>query len=209
MKIRKGPNRTVHVSLPQVEGVGMARRLMAELYRIALKNDPWFHYFYEGDAIVIRTSKRRCLKRVRKSLIEHGTTFKEYEYPLAIEGTGRMGAERHGEEPGGIVLRHFKAFMRIFHEHAVAAITMDKGDHWKYRERVMHSVINPRMLAGQEGRDLIYLAKCRLSREQLMEALLEQRIINRDGGVAQPPYGTALAELLKGEDEDGKEAKER
>ncbi len=57
------------------------KELIAELYQVALKDDPQFHFFYEPE-IIIRISKADVLEKVKLYLEAKGFGFVVYDYPL-------------------------------------------------------------------------------------------------------------------------------
>jgi len=141
------------------ESFAKMKELLKMLYDHVLKDDPKFHFFYEPE-IIIRFSSHECLERAKSYLTQKGIGTKIYDYPLPDK---KRGEKVFGEEPDGIVMQHFELFLTIFHAHSVAAIIMEDQEHFRYMERVIHTMWNPRLYTReQEGKSLAKLAvfKC-------------------------------------------------
>lgn len=159
--------KTIHVQNVEVLGnheIGPddaegLKKLINELYKYTLINDPEFHFFYEPE-LIIRISSESCLTKVKAFLNQRNIPFEEYDYPFP----GAKG--KFGEEEGGIVATNLDLFLPVFHAHSVAAITMDDDAHKEYLERVLHTAFNPRFLSRKyEGKILKELAHRKLKLE--------------------------------------------
>ncbi|KAL9655199.1 hypothetical protein ABK040_008974 [Willaertia magna] len=141
--------------------------LLKELFNNALKEDNSFHYFFEPEIIIRMNCNGQPYETVKEILKNKNIGFVEYDYPNPLQEhltvKDRNQNERklscYGETKGGIVLKYFDMFTNIFHYHSVAAISMDKTDHFEYMERVIHTMFNPRSYTrDEEGKHLTRLA---------------------------------------------------
>ncbi|KAG2378644.1 hypothetical protein C9374_008283 [Naegleria lovaniensis] len=154
-------------------GAETRRQLLHDLYHLepnGLKHDPLFHFFYEPE-IIIRFSSELVRNQVKAKLDELQIGFVEYNYPTPESQYVELVAHTEvmdlvekrihccGENKDGIVIRNLPLFLNIFHGHSVAALEMNREDHFHYMERVIHTMFNPfAYTRDEEGRKLAKMA---------------------------------------------------
>ena len=97
-----------------------------ELYNTILKNDDYWHFFYEGKYSIIRCSKK-YKNNVEKHLNNNDIVY-EYKGPW-IDGST-------------YVEHHKQRFIHIFHEYSMLAIELDEDNFVSVADRVCHCFFN-------------------------------------------------------------------
>ncbi|KAF0972916.1 hypothetical protein FDP41_008768 [Naegleria fowleri] len=167
-------------------GAEVRRQLLHDLYHReinGLKHDPYFHFFYEPE-LIIRTSSESVRNQLKLHLDESNIGYVEYNYPTPESKYIDVVAHTEvmdlldsriyccGENKDGIVLRNLSLFLQIFHCHSVAAIEMNRQDHFHYMERVVHTMFNPfAYTRDEEGRKLAKMAIFKSGLEGVEDAL--------------------------------------
>ncbi len=140
-----------------IDDIKKYKQFPKELYDFALKDDPLFHFFFEGPVIIFRVQSAEVLQKVKNYLQNHKIEFEEYNYPNTPEG-------KFGEAKEGIVNRNLDIFIKLNHFYAVAALTIPDNDYFNYLERLIHSPFNMKgMTHPQEGMKLIKLGNLKLN----------------------------------------------
>ena len=137
--------------------IELKKNLIKDLYENVLKKDNNFHYFYEPD-LIIRISSTECVDQVKNILINKKIKYIEYDYPLPKNTYINIGNKLlycYGEQDNKIVLNNLDLFTTIFHAHSIAAITLNKEDHFEYMERTIHTRFNPKGYTRQEECDVL------------------------------------------------------
>jgi len=146
---------TIHVKSKEPE-------LIVDLFNLFLKDDPYFHFFYEPE-IVIRVSVDGIKNQIIDYLDKNNISYEEYEYPSPPQG-------KYGETEGGVVANNLNLFIPVFHSNSVAALTFKDSDFKKYLERITHTASNSRGLNHiQEGILLTNLASLKLGVDKLVQ----------------------------------------
>lgn len=79
---------------------------------------------------------------------------------------------KFGEGRDSIVARNLELFLTIFHANSVAALTMNKEEHFQYIERLVHTAFNPKFSSHeQEGTWLANLAALKLGKDGVLKTL--------------------------------------
>lgn len=137
-------------------------KLIIDIFNLFLKDDPYFHFFYEPE-IIIRVSVDEIKNRIIDYLDKDNISYEEYEYPFPPQGN-------YGEIEGGIVANNLDLFIPVFHSNSVAALTIKDGDFIKYLERITHTASNSRGLDHiQEGILLTNLASLKLGVDKVVQ----------------------------------------
>lgn len=122
--------RTVKLKKP------VLKRLLKELYKLALKNDPKFHFFYEPE-LIIRISEEEVLKKVCRKLDREHIDYRIYDYPKPVKDPLNWCYECDQ-----YVLDNLELFIQLYHAHSVLALTLTKKTYRNYIARVQHTAHN-------------------------------------------------------------------
>jgi len=108
------------------EDMEIAWMHILEIYNIILKNDDYWHFFYEGSYSTIRCSKK-YKDKVENYLKDNDIDYKD------------IGAWIDGSSH---VEHHKQRFIHIFHEYSMLAIELDEDNFVSVADRVCHCFFN-------------------------------------------------------------------
>lgn len=142
----------------------MKRELVVVLYHLFLKEDSWFHFFYEPE-LVVRVSTVKNLDAIQGYLREKNIECVVYDYPYPSLSEHRA----FGENPEGTVSRYLNMFLKIYHMQAKAALDLSPEAYLVYIHRVVEEVLSTSLQAANcsalKGQYLDALAAYKLKRE--------------------------------------------
>jgi len=113
------------------------QRLIKKLYQGVLINDDKFHFFYEPE-LVIRVGNK-FLRKLVDFIKDNGYEFRVYDYP-GFNKKPKLGVYCFECLPE--VQRNLELFLKLYHLHSVASLTLTKRELAVYRERAIHTIFN-------------------------------------------------------------------
>ena len=145
---------------------------MKNLYKKFLYKDKTFHYFNEGEVIIIR-GEDKILRECQKSLRGGAFMSELYDYPIAPKG-------KYGDSKGGITTKYEKYFLPMYHILCEAFLTMPKKQWWSFLKKSMHGAFNIQNIShfGEMYFLSDYVGRTGLLMEKILDRELTQKEVD-------------------------------